>query len=285
MCYNNGVDSVKIAAKVNLSLRITGKRGRLHTLDMRVCSVNLFDRVALLPRDEAEATEREGGCALLGDGKFAFRSELVGFQPQLFLPRLEHAYIALKDYFGDAEGVFLVDKSIPPAAGMGGSSAAVAAMARLLAAKTGVNPSQEFLLSLGSDVPYMYVGGEARVKGCGEDVEPLAFVERQVVVVYSDGGVDTAEAYALYDEGARSDGANDLFAAACALNPAVEISREALLAAGAEHVVMSGSGSAVCAFFDDADDAARVLTRLPSDLNAELLHTTGGFPYSVRADL
>lgn len=286
VCYNIVVDSVKIAAKVNLSLRITGKRGRLHTLDMRVCSVNLFDAVTLITTEEAAKREKEGECVVLGDGKFAFRSVLPEFQPRLFLPRLEHAYTALKDCFGDAEGVFLVDKSIPPCAGMGGSSAAVAAMARLLSERTGIDPSREFLASLGSDVPYMYVGGEARVKGCGEEVEILPFVGRYVVAVYSERGVDTAEAYALYDEGARSDdGENDLFAAACALNPSVARSYGALREAGAERVVMSGSGSAVCAFFDEESEALRTMALLPVEINAELLHTTGGFPHSVRADL
>lgn len=285
MCYNNRVDSVKIAAKVNLSLAITGKRGHLHTLDMRVCSVNLFDRVTLIAAERAAEKERAGECVVLGDGKFAFASSLAAFRPKLMLPRMENAYAATREFFGDADGVLLVERNIPPCAGMGGSSAAVVGMVRLMSARTGKTPTTEFLLSLGSDVPYMYVGGEARVTGCGESVERLPFVERHIVVVYPEGGVDTASAYSLYDAGARCRGDNHLFAAACALNGNVPAAERALREAGAEKTVMSGSGSAVCAFFDDEREAAYVMSALPPEFNAELLRTIDGFPYSARSDL
>lgn len=257
----------------------------MHTLDMRVCSVNLFDRVTLLSRDEAAERENRGECVVLGGGRFAFASALADFRPRLMLPRLENAYNAIKEYFGDVDGVFLVEKSIPPCAGMGGSSAAVAAVVRLLEKKSGKTPDVGFLLSLGSDVPYMYTGGEARVTGCGESVEKLPFVLRHVVVVYVNGGVDTATAYGLYDSGAQCAGDNHLLAAACALNGGVPVAARALADAGAERIVMSGSGSAVCAFFDGEDEAARVLSSLPSEFNAEILRTIDCFPYSVRSDL
>ena len=142
-----------------------------------------------------------------------------------------------------------------------------------LSARSGIRPTSEFLLSLGSDVPYMYEGGEARVTGCGESVERLPFVKRSVLLVLPSGGADTAKAYALYDQGVISPGDNHLFAAACRLCPETGRAAEALSLAGARRVVMSGSGSAVCAFFGDEQEAERVKRALPRDLDCVLLHT------------
>ena len=169
--------------------------------------------------------------------------------------------------------MFAIEKRIPARAGLGGSSAPAAALVRLLSARSGIRPTSEFLLSLGSDVPYMYEGGEARVTGCGESVERLPFVKRSVLLVLPSGGADTAKAYALYDEGVTSPGDNHLFAAACRLCPETGRAAEALSLAGARRVVMSGSGSAVCAFFGDEQEAERVKRALPRDLDCVLLHT------------
>ena len=181
-----------VGAKVNLSLAVTGRRDGMHTLDMRVCSVSLGDGVRL----------SEGGA------RFSFTETPAGFV------RGEYS--------------FTIAKRIPHLAGLGGSSAPVAGMARLWAKARGVTPDPRFLLRLGSDVPYMFRGGDARVRGAGEEVEGLPFEEREVLIVTVEGGVDTAKAYALYDgmcgeeRYAHGDGElffNDLFPAAVRLNP------------------------------------------------------------------
>ena len=242
--------SESTGAKLNLSLAVTGKRGNMHTLDMRVCTADVCDRAELLP----------------GEGeRFVFRSFPEGFVPERFVPRLNAVYGKLRARFG-GDFRFLIDKNIPSGMGLGGSSALAACMARLWAAEAGETPDAELLLSLGSDVPYMYLGGDARVTGAGECVEELPFTPRKVLVALPEGGVDTAAAYAEYDAmKARGDLPpregeyfNDLYAPAAKLNPGTARAAAVLRAAGAENVVMTGSGSAVCAFFADGAERDRV---------------------------
>ena len=229
-----------VGAKVNLSLAVTGRRDGMHTLDMRVCSVSLGDGVRL----------SEGGA------RFSFTETPAGFVPALYTPLLERAYALMHGEWG-GEYSFTIAKCIPHLAGLGGSSAPVAGMARLWAKARGVTPDPRFLLRLGSDVPYMFRGGDARVRGTGEEVEGLPFEEREVLIVTVEGGVDTAKAYALYDgmcgeeRYAHGDGElffHDLFPAAVRLNPRVGDAVRALRALGVKDAVMTGSGSAVCAF-------------------------------------
>ena len=126
----------------------------MHTLDMRVCSVSLGDGVRL----------SEGGA------RFSFTETPAGFVPALYTPLLERAYALMHGEWG-GEYSFTIAKRIPHLAGLGGSSAPVAGMARLWAKARGVTPDPRFLLRLGSDVPYMFRGGDARVRGTGEEVE------------------------------------------------------------------------------------------------------------------
>ena len=235
-------------AKVNLSLAVTGRRGGLHTLDMRVCTLSLFD--------SAEIVRGEGE-------RFVFLAEPEGFVRAKFLPLLDEIYRKLQARFG------------------GGSSALAASMALAWAEECGGRVDAELALSLGSDVPYMLTGGEARVTGRGEDVTPLPYVAREALVLLPKGGVDTAEAYALYDrmkeEGSlperRGEYFNDLYAPAARLCPDVGRAVRALKESGAENAVMTGSGSAVCAFFEDKEELARVAERVGGEFDSLILRT------------
>lgn len=257
----------EVGAKVNLSLAVTGKRGGMHTLDMRVCEVSLCDAV--------EIAEGKGD-------RFEWIAEPYGFKRDLFLPRLEKIYAAVTDCFGIFPR-FRIEKNIPSGAGLGGSSALAAAMTIVCERVTGRKAEEDFLLSLGSDVPYMYRGGEARVTGCGEQVETMPYVEREVLIAFPEGGVDTAAAYALYDAMSRHDAEggnrgkyfNDLYLPATTLNPEIARVKEVLLRCGAENVVMTGSGSAVCAFFDEADGikAQEAYGRVKKEVRATLVRT------------
>ena len=241
---------VSTGAKVNLSLAVTGREGDMHTLDMRVCTVSLFDS-AWMPEGEGE--------------RFVFGRAAEGFSWERFLPRLDRIYERLHAAFGGAPR-FALEKGIPSGAGLGGSTALAVCMTKLWAESAGRTPDDALLLSLGSDAPYMYIGGDARVTGRGERVERLPFAEREVIILLPGGGVDTAKAYAGYDrmkeagELPEREGEfhNDLFAPAVRLNAKVGEAYELLRSLGAEKVVMTGSGSAVCAFPKDAEESERL---------------------------
>lgn len=274
----------EIGAKLNLSLVVTGKRGKMHTLDMRVCSCDLCDEIAAVPAH--------------GRTRFVFRSDLPEFRAELLLPLVERSYGILSAKYGESEYAFEIVKRIPPSAGLGGSSAVGAGLARLFAREKGCEIDDDTLLSLGSDVPYMYRGGEARVTGTGECVTPLPFVKRYAVIVVPDGRVDTAKAYALFDETGKGDGAdcgavaetlrrNDLYFAACTVNPEIAVAAKTLAEAGADDVTMSGSGSAVCAFFgeDEREKALLVQEKVAPVYRTYFVGTTCGFLHSDCADL
>ena len=176
---------------------------------------------------------------------------------------------------------FLMKKHIPSGKGMGGSSALAASMALAWAEESGGRVDAELALSLGSDVPYMLTGGEARVTGRGEDVTHLPYVAREALVLPPKGGGETAEADALYDrmkeEGSlperRGEYFNDLYAPAARLCPDVGRAVRALEESGAENAVMTGSGSAVCAFFEDKEELARVAERVGGEFDSLILRT------------
>jgi 4-diphosphocytidyl-2-C-methyl-D-erythritol kinase len=64
---------------------------------------------------------------------------------------------------------------------------------------------------------------------------------------------------------------NDLQAAARALCPAIDPVLEEVAAAGANHVLVSGSGPTVFGFFDDPERARLAAERLPGAIAVEPL--------------
>ena len=96
-------------------------------------------------------------------------------------------------------------KNIPARAGLGGGSSDAAAVILSLNELLGLEYSREELVpiaaQLGADVPYFLYGGQCRVEGIGERVEPLGRLgDYHVTLVKPHVGVDTAEAYRLLDE-------------------------------------------------------------------------------------
>lgn len=262
-----------IAAKLNLSLKITGRRGDMHTLDMRLCSVDLFDTAEFTPRVGDDRDKKIYLSAVSG---------LEGFDKERFLSALRPAAERICAKLG-VSGEFGIIKRIPLGAGMGGSSAVIAGVYRAAeacarAAGSLKNPiGSDFLSSLGSDVPYMCKGGFARVTGIGENVEKLPFEKLYFAVALPASGVDSKRAYAEFDrvtypKTPKNEKANeinggnlfknDLEEAATTLNPEIESARRALIAAGARNVVLSGSGSAYSAVFLTERERDEVLEKL-----------------------
>jgi 4-diphosphocytidyl-2-C-methyl-D-erythritol kinase len=83
------------------------------------------------------------------------------------------------------------------------------------------------------------------VRGIGEVVEPLPFVERTVTLATPDFGCDTAAVYRAWDDlgGPTADGPNDLEHAALRVEPRLAAFRDALGEDTGEVPVLAGSGS------------------------------------------
>jgi 4-diphosphocytidyl-2-C-methyl-D-erythritol kinase len=173
-----------------------------------------------------------------------------------------------------------IAKRIPVAAGMGGGSADAAAMLRLAPqlAPVGGAELEALARELGADVPSQLRPGLALGTGAGELVEPRApLALHALAVVPLPERLATPAVYAEADrlglpradlvaprralERALTPGArlapelmvNDLEPAARSLRPAIDGALEALAGAGADHVLVCGSGPTVAGVWWGAD--------------------------------
>jgi 4-diphosphocytidyl-2-C-methyl-D-erythritol kinase len=134
-----------------------------------------------------------------------------------------------------------VDKQIPAGGGLGGGSADAAAVLRWAGRE-----DLSVAAALGADVPFCVAGGRAQVRGIGEVVEPLPFLEREVTLVIPPLAVASAAAYRAWDElgGPTGQGANDLEPAAIAVEPRLAWWRDRIREAVGQAPVLAGSGAA-----------------------------------------
>jgi 4-diphosphocytidyl-2-C-methyl-D-erythritol kinase len=152
-------------------------------------------------------------------------------------------------------------KRIPAGAGLGGGSSDAAAVLRWAGCSDlGV------AASLGGDVPFCLVGGRARVRGIGEQVEPLPVEEllgRPYTLLTPPFGVSTVAVYEAWDDlgGPSGDGTNDLEVAALSVEPRLAEWRDRLGDATGVTPVLAGSGSTWWVAGDHPGDG-RVVARV-----------------------
>ena len=182
-----------------------------------------------------------------------------------------------------------LDKRIPIAAGMAGGSADAAAtliaLDRLFDGESGRDALIELGASLGADVPFCVRGGTALATGTGTaTAQVLARGTFAWVIGVDDRPLSTGDVYRAHDElgtssrvepdlvlqAVRTGDAdllavalhNDLEAAAFHLRPELARRREALIAAGALAVVVSGSGPTLLGLARDAEHARAIAERV-----------------------
>ncbi|MGH9177965.1 MAG: 4-(cytidine 5'-diphospho)-2-C-methyl-D-erythritol kinase [Acidimicrobiales bacterium] len=220
-------------AKLTLSLRVAGVRSDgYHLLEAEMATVDLAD---LLTFDDE------------GDGV-----EVIGAD----LPADELVARALRAV-GRRAGVVL-EKRIPVGAGLGGGSADAAAVLRWAG-----STDLDLAATLGADVPFCLVGGRAMVRGAGERIEPLPFVDATYTVLTPPFAVSTAAAYRAWDElgGPTSDGPNDLEPAALRVEPRLAEWRDRLGEATGLVPALAGSGASWFVGGAFPDVAGAVVTR------------------------
>jgi 4-diphosphocytidyl-2-C-methyl-D-erythritol kinase len=200
------------------------------------------------------------------------------------------ALAALREHGWDGPPLRIeIEKRIPVAAGLGGGSADAAAVLRL--ARGGVAELEQIAAQLGADVPSQLIPALALVGGAGERVERLPEpAPHAVILLPGGGGLPTAGVFAEadrlglgrtvaeLDELARrlraAAGAglsplaqpdllvNDLEPAARSLRPEIDVALEALRAAGAPHVLLTGSGPTAFGLFESLADARAAAAEL-----------------------
>lgn len=262
-------------AKVNLALDILGRRpDGYHDMRMVMQTVSLCDAVTV--------EEAEQGFALHTDGDFipAGKKTLEQQAAEAFFAAIGRSMPGMS---------VTLEKRTPAYAGMGGGSADVAALLRILRDAYCPEMSCEELerigFSVGSDMPFCVRGGTALAEGRGElltDLRPLP--DCFFVLCKPDFGIPTPSLFALVDGGelkrrpdiggmAAALEAGDLDGAAARLGNVFEevlppeyrevfAIKGRLLELGALNAAMSGSGPTVFGVFRQrqaAEQAARAL--------------------------
>jgi 4-diphosphocytidyl-2-C-methyl-D-erythritol kinase len=211
--------TVRAPAKLTLSLRVTGVRpDGYHLLDAEMVSLELADILTFRAGDELRISGPAAGGVPTDDGNLV-RTALRAV--------------------GRTAAVH-VDKRIPAGGGLGGGSANAAAVLRWAGCD-----DLAVAVALGADVPFCLRGGRARVRGIGEELEPLAAVRATYTLCTPPFGASTAAVFRRWDElgGPRAEGPNDLEPAALAVEPRLAEWRDRLRALTGRTPVLAGSGA------------------------------------------
>ena len=212
-------------AKLTLGLRITGRRDDgYHFIDAEMVSLDLHD---ILTIDTSLIERGHVGLSVVGPyapGVPVDETNLVDRALRL-VGRRAHVTI---------------DKRIPHGGGLGGGSSDAAAVLRW----GGVTDPTAAAV-IGADVAYCLVGGRARVRGIGDIVDPLPYVERAVTLVVPPLSVSTPAAYRAWDDlgGPTMQGANDLEPAAIAVAPELARWRDRIGELSGQRPILAGSGA------------------------------------------
>lgn len=263
-------------AKVNLVLRVGAPRNDgYHPVATILQTVSLADRLRIArARPERSVSTRPGGppvvslsvrgASLPGDNTITRGAELVA--GELWRRGVSRAPVLAVE----------LDKRIPIGAGLGGGSsdgaAALVACARLWGLE-GVG-LHRLARRIGADAPFFLHGGTVLGTGRGDELEPVAPLDRTwLVLVAPRLQVSTGEAYAAFDR-ERPDARppeppayrpspvpawieNDLQEVVESVFPAVAEARRALRALCPGPVLMTGSGAASFGVFADRREACR----------------------------
>lgn len=238
---------VNAHAKINWSLRITGKRADgFHDLETLFQTISLHDTLTFKDSD---------------------RLTLTCDDPTI--PVDETNLVIRAARATDKVASIHLHKEIPAGGGLGGGSSDAAATLIALG-----QPSPEIALSLGSDVPFFLTGGTAYATGRGEILTPLPRIAGiPLLLLIPDERVSTARAFgmlrafspplgidryrAMIDDDLLSHATelvNDFEEPIFAMLPALRTLKTQLYEEGAAWAAMSGSGSTIVGAFRNAKD-------------------------------
>jgi len=284
--------TVETPAKVNLTLRVLGKRADgFHDIESVVAAVGLFDRLRFRAADRLSLTLRPAlpGRSPAAPGRSPAPGGLGG---DAAVPAGDgNLVIRAARLLGEVCGARLgaeieLEKRIPVGRGFGGGSSDAAASLIGLNALWNLGQEHAELIrlgaQLGSDVPFFFGTPVAVLRGRGDRITPVdARPAWWVALAWPPYGMPTPDVYAAYDllseprgrragatqileflegpaDGARPFLVNDLEAAARSIRSDGPAVRGLLERAGAPAVGMTGSGSAYFALADTEAEARRL---------------------------
>ena len=152
----------KAFAKINLYLDVIDKRSDgYHNIDSVMQSVSLCDDIEIDKRMDGEVVIRYNDPGFWRDDDIILKAVDLFFNFSNYRCGLD----------------IYIEKRIPTEAGLGGFSADVSTVLKMLNIISGKNYPDDIMLSLckslGADMPFCYNGGTARVGAIGDDLEKL----------------------------------------------------------------------------------------------------------------
>ncbi|MDP2397919.1 MAG: 4-(cytidine 5'-diphospho)-2-C-methyl-D-erythritol kinase [Burkholderiales bacterium] len=277
----NGSCGFPAPAKLNLMLRITGRRADgYHLLQTVFRFIDFGDTVWIRPR---------------ADGVIARTSELPGIAEAGDLAL--RAARALKAATGTRLGADIqIDKRLPIGGGLGGGSSDAAttllALNHLWGTGLPRERLQELALPLGADVPAFVYGRTALAGGIGEQLQPLPLPPAWYLVLVPPVAVATAGVFqhpelkrdseAVKIQGFSVPAGNDLEPLVCRLYP--EVGRHLAWLKSVGEGQMSGSGACVFAGFSDEAVARNAFRARPPEMQGFVARGLDAHPLHGLAD-
>lgn len=277
-------------AKINLSLEILGRRrDGYHDLLTILQTVDLYDTLSFEPAADITLTCNVPGLA--GEGNLVLRA----------------AHLLQRATGCPGGAAIHLEKGIPPAAGLGGGSSDAATTLVALSRLWGLSMTQANLqnlaAALGSDVPFFLSGGTCLAEGRGEVLTPLpALPEHWVVLIrppleipdktalmyanitrreYTGGSVTRHIARTLQQGRPLEPGLifNAFEWVAYRLFEVIDVVRQQVVEAGADHVRLCGAGPALYAIYATEAPARALAARLrEEELEVYLTRTIQAHP-------
>lgn len=272
-------------AKVNLRLRVFPPAvDGFHPLETIFCRVDLCDRLRLRRRSEPGAAIRVTGSEHAPEG------------PENLAVRAAELFLSCT---GTAGGVEIeLEKNVPPGSGLGGGSSDAAAVLRLLSQETDSALEEGELLAMGSelgaDVPFFITEAPLAVGwGRGDRLLPIPAPDPlPMLILLPELHVSTGEAYARWDQryeetgiaasaqpfelsmsalaswsGIRSLAVNDFEPVVYSWQPWLGALRDRLHESEPLVAMLSGSGSALFAVYEDEEQRDAVAAELGAELS------------------
>jgi 4-diphosphocytidyl-2-C-methyl-D-erythritol kinase len=270
---------VRALAKINLDLRVLGKRpDGFHELRTIFQTISLADTIdiAFTPGRKTSIEVKDN----LGiPDNLAARAARLALDAMRVTGRVE----------------MRIHKRIPMGAGLGGGSSDAAAVLLALPVLAGRRVELPELCrlaeQLGSDVPFFLLGGRAVGIGRGSELFPLPDEPPLAgLLVVPAVHVSTSEAYRrlsprltsesqqnkifsfqsqTWNRGGREPACNDFEAVVFRQHRGLAVLKKRLIEAGASLAMMTGSGSGVFGLFDTREEATLALDSLGSLGNAK----------------
>ena len=261
---------IKSFAKLNLNLYVSPPQiGGLHSIYSIFQSISLYDDIFITPSSDAHSITFEN-------------QDIPEFNTCTHLVQLIES--KLTNYWN-----IKIIKHIPSGAGLGGGSSNAAALLMALNQLESLNFSMDEMerisAQVGSDVAFFLHGGQCKVTGIGDCIEPVAqsIGPSYFILILPDIHCSTSEVYMKLDDMGEFDhlsgltkenmsviGYNRLLAPALAVSPDLKILYDNVRKVVDGRVFMSGSGSTLVVLCDDESMQHAVFEQLDGVIDARI---------------